>query len=355
MRNPIISKDLATITSMTLGWDRLFGSTFLIAGGAGFIPSYMAETLLYLNETCAVEKPIKVILLVRNLMHARKRFSYYRNDPNLQLVQHDICTPYNIGAPVDYIVHAASQASPKYYGCDPVGTLSANVFGTRNLLELAREKNVASFLFLSGGVVNGQLVGTHMPIREDDYGSLDPTEVGACYAESKRIGETMCAAWNHQFGVPAKIVRIYHVYGPGMRLDDGRVFADFVSDVVHGNDIRLNSNGSTVRAFCYLSDATLAFFKVLIDGKCVYPYNVGNDAGQMSILDLAKLLVSMYPMKKLNVIRMEPSEGYIQSNISRSCPDLTRLRLLGWEPCVTVADGFARTIESYLVDQETKS
>ena len=162
----------------------------------------------------------------------------------MRLLVQDVCEPVALDEPIHFIVHAASQASPKYYGTDPVGTLSANVLGTYHLLNLAATHRVEAFLFFSSGEVYGQVAPERIPIRETDYGYLDPTDVRSCYGESKRMGETMCVAWAHQFGVPAKIVRPFHTYGPGMRLDDGRVFADFVADIVHDRDIVLKSDGA---------------------------------------------------------------------------------------------------------------
>src|SRR5262249_53731189 len=159
------------------------------------------------------------------------------------LIVQDVCQPVTIDGPVDYIVHAASQASPKYFGRDPVGTLSANVLGTRHLLELARQKQSRGFLYFSSAEVYGQLDPARIPAPESACGPVDPLDVRSCYAESKRMGETMCVCWAYQYGVPARIVRPFHTYGPGMALDDGRVFSDFVAAIVQERDIVLTSNG----------------------------------------------------------------------------------------------------------------
>ena len=111
---------------------------------------------------------------------------------------------------------------------------------------------VESFLFLSSGEVYGAIDSVHIPTGEKEYGFIDPTDVRSCYGESKRMGETMCISYFHQFNIPSKIVRPFHTYGPGMQLDDGRVFADFVSDIVNGKDIVMKSDGSAIRAFCIL-------------------------------------------------------------------------------------------------------
>jgi nucleoside-diphosphate-sugar epimerase len=162
------------------------------------------------------------------------------------------------------------------------------------------------------------------------------------------MGETICISWLHQYGVPAKIIRPFHTYGPGMALDDGRVYADFISDIVNNRDIIMESDGSARRAFCYLSDATLAAFTILLNGKNGEAYNMGNPDCEISILDLAMRLVQLFPRKNLKVIEKETqNSGYLKSIVSRICPDLTKIRDIGWNPVIDIDEGFLRTIQSY--------
>ena len=153
----------------------------------------------------------------------------------------------------------------------------------------------------------------------------------------------MCVSWFRQYGVPASIVRPFHTYGPGMRLDDGRVFADFVADIVHGRDLVVKSDGSARRPFCYLSDAVGGFFTVLLKGEPGEAYNVGNDRSEISIRGLAELLVSLFPDKGLRV----RIEGYQETSVVRVCPDISRIRGLGWNPGTSLEQGFLRTVWSY--------
>jgi UDP-glucuronate decarboxylase len=348
MRNRIIQEDLARITSAGLPWTDFSGATVLVSGANGFLPAYLVETLLYLNEQ-GQAKPTKVLALVRSREKAEARFAHLAGRKDLQFLVQDVCEPVTVDGPVDYVIHAASQASPKFYGVDPVGTLSANTLGTHHLLGLARAKRARGFLFFSSGDVYGQVDPAGKPIREDAYGPVDPTDVRSCYGESKRLGETMCVCWAHQYQVPAKIVRPFHTYGPGMKLDDGRVFADFVADIVHNRDIVMKSDGSAVRPFCYLADAAVGYFTVLCKGATGQAYNVGNDRAEISVRDLAHLLVGLFPEKKLRVIQQEHqlAPGYLKSKVVRICPDLSKIRQLGWEPRTTVEQGFRRTIESF--------
>jgi nucleoside-diphosphate-sugar epimerase len=346
--HPIIEEDLERIAALELPWSALEGKTVLVSGAAGFLPAYMVETLLRLNRG-RFGRPARVIGLVRDTARASQRFADHRGRDDLTILRHDVTQPLPPLGKVDFIIHAASQASPKFFGSDPVGTLSANVLGTHHLLTLAAECRAEGLLFFSTGEVYGRGDASGRPTAEQDYGPLDPLDVRSCYAESKRMGETMCACWRSQFGVPAKIVRPYHTYGPGMRLDDGRVFADFVADVLRGGPIVVRSAGTARRAFCYLTDAVAGCFTVLLAGREGEAYNIGNRQAECSIADLAELLAGLFPERGPIAIQRNaaPGEGYLASPVARSCPDTSKLESLGWRATTGLAAGFRRTVRSY--------
>lgn len=347
-RHAVVEQDLRQIVAAPLPWDQLRGKTVLITGAAGFLPAYMAETLLFLNE----QDPTfgaRVVALVRSEDRARARFAHYSDREDLAIVVGDASEPPDIAERVDVVIHAASNASPKFFGSQPVETLLPNVVGTHRLLEYCRATDVERFLFFSSGEVYGEVDPANVPTAENAYGFVDPADLRSCYAESKRMGETMCVAWSTEYAVPTRIVRPFHTYGPGMRLDDGRVFADFVADIVASRDIVLRSSGVARRAFCYIADATEGFFRVLLTGDNAVPYNVGNEDAEVSIAELADILVATFPERGLRVIHeaRTPGGSYIESPISRNAPDTSRLRALGWKPETTIADGFFRTVRSF--------
>lgn len=201
--------------------------------------------------------------------------------------------------------------------------------------------------FFSSGEVYGE-VKKNMLIKENIYGYIDPTSIRSCYAEGKRAGENMCISWNKQYGIPVKIVRPFHTYGPGMRLDDSRVYADFISDIILNRNIKMKSEGNAIRAFCYLADAVVGFFTVLLKGETTQAYNVGNEECKISIKDLAYMLVNLFSEKELKVeVNAQLNKGgCIKSNIS--VPNTSKLRNLEWKPYYSIEEGFKRTIKSFL-------
>jgi len=346
----IIENDLYEISCATIiEWYKFKDKTILVTGASGMLPSYIVYSLLFCSERYNLGT--RVIAQVRNKTKGEDVFSGYIDKDNFSLLVQDVCNPYSINEHIDYIIHAASQASPKYYATDPVGTLIANVEGTINVLNLAKKNNSKSVLFFSSAEVYGN--SKTESICEDDYGYLDPTNVRSCYAESKRMGEQLCCAWNAQYGTHAKIVRPFHTYGPNMSMNDGRVFADFVKNIVNGENIVLKSSGDSKRAFCYVTDATVAFIKILLDGKDSEAYNMGNPSQSLSIKELARILVGLYPERRLELVFDIDANNIVQRTaVNNVLPNTDKLCGLGWMPLIPVEEGFKRVIDSKLERNE---
>jgi nucleoside-diphosphate-sugar epimerase len=347
--NPIIKEDLELIAAVNLSWESLRDKIVLVTGGGGFLAAYLVKSLLAISRIHKLN--IKVICVARGMHSVEARLSAYLNEADLTVILHDISRPLPSDFPrANFIIHSASQASPKYYGVDPVGTLLANTAGTMYLLEHAVKSHADKFLFFSSGEVYGAPIDSNQLVGEQDFGYLDPMNVRTCYAESKRIGETMCAAWAKQYNLHTTVVRPFHTYGPGMALNDGRVFADFVADVVAGRDIVLKSDGLAQRPFCYIGDATKGFLAVLLRGEIAQAYNIANPKAEMSMHELATTIVKIFPERGINVRTDIPaaSNAYLKSPISRTCPSIAKVRALGWAPEISIENGFRRTIQSYL-------
>lgn len=346
----MLKEDFIAISNQTLiDWSVFANATILITGANGFLPAYMAKTLLRLNTTILSSSPCRVLALVRNHKHAKEVFAPYLDRPtytqDLILITQDVSHPITPPYPIHYIIHAASPASPRFYKDAPLSVIYPNVLGTINMLNLARINPVRSFLYFSSGEVYGEFAGE---IDENAYGYVDPTSLRSCYAESKRMGENLCIAFSSEYGLPIKIARPFHTYGPGMKLDDGRVFSDFVRCVVKGQDIVLTSAGEAKRSFLYLSDATLAYFLILTKGVNNEAYNVANEQEIISIKELAYKIIGLFPQKGLKVRFEPPSDSYMPSPIMSCAVKTTKLNALGFTPTISIEEGFSKTIRSYL-------
>ena len=200
MLNKIEKEDFEYILNdRNIDWDNFKNKTILISGASGMLPAYMVKTLLYLDKVKNYN--IKIIGIVRNLEYAQLRFQNFLQNANFELLAKDISKDINIEGKVDYIIHAASQATPSYFFSDPVGTIVANTLGTYNLLNLAKEKQVKGFLYFSSGEVCGDIFNKKSIVKECDYGIVDPLEVRNCYSESKRLGENLCSSFAYQYNI----------------------------------------------------------------------------------------------------------------------------------------------------------
>jgi nucleoside-diphosphate-sugar epimerase len=350
--NKIVREDIQTILSSNLiEWSRFENKTILITGASGMLPSYMALTLFELNRQHNLN--IHLLLLVRNREKAERVFADYINEECFKFIVQDVSDPIQIEGHVDFIVHAASQASPKYYGIDPVGTANANIIGTRSLLELAKVKHSESLLFFSSSTIYGALPSQDIIIPENLTGSIDPINIRNCYSESKRMAENMCASYAYQYNVPAKIIRIFHTLGPNMNINDGRAFSDFCKAIIERKDIVLRSEGNARRTFLYVTDAIVAYFLVLLNGKNGEAYNVGSTNQEVSMRELSEELTGkIYSELGLKVCfdidKSSLTYSKMKNPIDRILPNTDKLKSLGWTESVDYATAFKRTIDSRL-------
>ena len=338
--NRVLEDDLKTILAEDLSWEKLKNKTVMITGASGMVGSYMLYVLLMLND----EKHygIKVDAVMRNV---NKLPEEIRNREDVNVVVADVTKDIPDVGDIDYIIHAASPASPLIMQNQPVETIAANTIGTLKTLELAKEKNAEGYLFISSREIYGQPDEGQEFFYENTYGFVDQLNPRSCYSEGKKAAETMCVCFHEEYGLNTKIARLAHTYGPGMSIYDGRVQADFLKNVYHNEDIVLKSEGTAVRTYTYIADAIAGMYRILLDSEDIV-YNIGNEAGKVSIRDLAEILVSIYPERGLKLVFDIP-EGGTKGTAPYTLGILSseKLRKLGWNPKYSVKDGFKRTLE----------
>lgn len=334
--------DIIDYCSKELLLNKLSNKSFLITGASGMVGSYFLYTLKRLNDL--YDANIKIKALVRN---ENKLDEAIKNDQNIEIIVSDITKPINIEGDIDYIVHAASPASPKIMGKYPVETNFANTIGTANTLLLAKEKNALGYLFISSREIYGEPSENQMFFTEDGpLGQVNPLVPRNGYAEGKKAAENMCSGFKEEYGLNTKIVRLAHTYGPGMSIDDGRVQADFLNNILHDENIILKSDGSSIRTYTYIADAIKAMFLVLLKSNEIV-YNIADEKSETSIRNLAEILVNIYPDKNLKLVFDIPKVNEKgAASFKRGILSTNKIRNeLGWNPKYSIEDGFKRTVE----------
>ena len=321
-------------------YGELEGKTVLIAGGKGFLGTYFTSVLTKINET--LSKPMKIIVLDSLITSKDKKDSV---NQNIEFLEQDISKSFEIDDNIDYIIHAASIASPPTYRKFPIKTVDVNYQGTKNLLEIAKEKKVRSMLLLSSSEIYGD--PEIFPTPESYVGKVSCTGPRACYDESKRLAETISILYFQQYKIPIKIARPFNVYGPYLNLDDGRIIPDFMNNAINKSQIIIHSDGSPTRSFCYVSDAIGGFFKLLLSKHDGIICNVGNDE-EVSVKNVADTIKNIVA-KPISIKIIESNDpNYTKDNPQRRCPDLSLIKkTVNYIPKIDLEEGLKRVYKWY--------
>ena len=340
-----IYKDLQIIMDADIPWDQLKNRSVLITGAGGFISYYLVCALLAKNDVAGTN--IQVLGIVRNKKRAEDKYGELLERPDFKLYEQDVCDDFSIDEKADYVIHAASQASAWHFENDPVGTINANLTGTVKALEYAKKSESKSTLFVSSLKVYGQVHDGSQTLKEEMVGYIDHTSYKNCYAQGKRAAETLCGSYHKQYGMSVKIARPSYIYGPA-RLDDDRVWAQFIANVVKGESILLKSNGAAYRSFCYVADTAAALLYILLKGEDMQPYNISADHSNITIRGFAKTAVEVFPEKGLTLSfankedEVEPDLSYFSA--TPEILDHQKLDALGFVAKVDLKEGIGRAV-----------
>jgi UDP-glucuronate decarboxylase len=340
----IIDRDVADILArLSSRLASLSGATILVTGASGMFGGYLADVAAALGSSGLLDRSPTIYLATRKAPHPGDRLGHLIEREDVRFVVGDALGGGSLPDRVDVVIHAASPASPRDYVADPVGTLDASSRYLRALLELARSSRAAAFLYISSSEVYGNPSADAVPTPETYIGAVDPLAARAVYAEAKRFGESLCMAYHRQHGVPIGIVRPFHVHGPGLRLDDGRIVAELIAAGLRGEPFTLASDGSATRCYGYVADATVAAYAALLHGSGE-TFNIGVDAPETTILELATLVSEL-----AGTASPRPTSTAVPAHLAgapaRSRPDLSKARtMLGYAPTVALEDGLRRTL-----------
>lgn len=350
----IVQQDLARIFDALTETEksRFEGGTVLLTGGAGFLGFYFINFLAHYKDELGIKK---IICLDNFKVGFPKWLKGLSDEGKVELHKFDVITDDIAGVSgaenADYIYHMASIASPVFYRTYPIETLDANIWGLRRLLDFYAEKQIRGLVFFSSSEIYGDPAPENIPTPETYRGNVDCQGPRACYDEAKRFGETMCYLFHQKYNTPITIIRPFNNYGPGMRLNDARVPADFANSVRKNRDIVMYSDGSPTRTFCYISDAITGYLKGLLHAKDGFEaFNIGMDKPEISIKQLAEIYTNagkeIFGYTGKADFGTSSDKEYLANNPNRRCPNIDKARkLLGYNPLVSVEDGVKYFLE----------
>jgi dTDP-glucose 4,6-dehydratase len=302
-------------------------SRVLITGGAGFIGSHLCERFL--------DDGHEVICVDNLITGSADNIAHLFPNSRFSFVPQDVTNYIYVKGPLDAILHFASPASPIDYLELPIQTLKVGSLGTHKALGLAKEKN-ARFLLASTSEVYGDPL-MH-PQKEDYWGNVNPIGPRGVYDEAKRFAEAMTMAYHRVHGIQTRIVRIFNTYGPRMRLRDGRVVPNFMSQALKNEDLTVYGDGSQTRSFCFVSDLVDGLVRLLHSDHSG-PVNIGNPM-ELTVLEFAHRIIELTGSRsKVAYLPLPEDDPKVRQ------PDITLARrLLGWEPKVSLHEGLTKTV-----------
>ena len=302
----------------------------LVTGGAGFIGNHLCRRLLSEGNY--------VICLDNFFTGLREHIADMLDNPNFELVEHDIIEPIDIK--IDQIYNLACPASPPHYQYDTIKTMKTSVLGILNMLELAKKYNATILQASTSEVYGNPLVH---PQKETYWGNVNPIGIRSCYDEGKRAAETLMMDYHRQYGVDIRIIRIFNTYGPNMDPKDGRVVSNCIMQAIKGENITIYGDGSQTRSFCYVEDLVEGAIRMMNNKKkFIGPVNLGNPS-ERTVLDLAEKIIKLTGTSSKITFMPLPSDDPVKRK-----PDITTAKQeLDWEPQIDIIDGLKKTIKYF--------
>ena len=362
MENRILVEDLDRINEVVKKAGEWCGAVVVITGCAGFLGFYFMQYFARYGESLGIKK----IIGLDNFLLGQSDWiiSLQEQHPNLiDLHKFNVSTDQieqiNDAKDARYVIHGASIASPSFYRKHPIETVDANIWGLRGLLDFYRSRSaLKGFLFFSSSEIYGDPSPDSIPTDEEYRGNVSCHGPRACYDEAKRFGETLSWIYATQFNMPITVARPFNNYGPGMSIFDQRLPADFANCVMNKRDLKILSDGTPTRTFCYISDAITGYLLCLTHGKYDY-FNIGMDEPEIMVREFAKIFqksgAQLFDYQGAVDYQASEDPDYMTDNPNRRCPVLKKAReILGYSPTVHVEEGVHRYL-SFLKQEGLKN
>ena len=328
----VLEEDLKYIANYSLPYEEMKETTVLVTGATGLIGVSIVRALVAIGD-------IKVIAHVRNREKAEEIYGALLQK-NVELYVDDITKEINVSEDIDYIFHCASITTSKTMIEKPVETICTSVEGTKNILELAKNKKSKSVIYVSSMEMYGAFNNLNHDVTEKDLGYVDNLKIRSNYPESKRLCENMCIAYMSEYNIPVKIARLAQTFGAGILPGENRVFAQFA-----GEDIVLHTKGMSEGNYCYTRDCITGLLTILLKGKNGEAYNVSNPESHITIADMAYMVADKIAEGRIKVVFDIPSEnkfGYAADTKMKL--NSSKLQALGWKPEIGLEEAYKRMI-----------
>lgn len=301
----------------------------LITGGAGFIGSHLADRF--------IAEGWEVVVLDNLITSTVDNIAHLMGNPRFRFVRYDVTHYLFFAEDIDLILHFACPASPVDYSRHPIHTMKVDSLGTLNSLGLARSKR-ARYVFASTSEIYGSPL--QHPQTETYWGHVNPIGPRSVYDEAKRFSEAMCMAYHRQHGLDIRIVRIFNCYGQRMRLSDGRVIPNLITQGLRGQAMTICGDGAQTRSFCYISDMVDGLFQLSIRPELAGEvFNLGNP-DELTIRELAETINRQLARPVPIVFTPMPVD-----DPPKRCPDIGKAAAkLSFRPLVGLSDGIAQII-----------
>lgn len=339
----LYQEDIKSIASLNLPWENLNNKIILISGASGLIGSCFIDTIMEKNKS---GMNCKIYALGRSREKARKRFKYCWNNPLFEFISYDInnrLSDMNIDN-VDYVIHLASNTHPVAYATDPIGTITTNIIGTKNMLDFAVEKNITRFVFASSNEIYGENRGDVEKFDEEYCGYINSNTMRAGYPESKRCGEALCQAYIKQKKLDIVVPRLTRSYGPTMLMSDTKAISQFIRNAISNEDIILKSEGTQYYSYTYVADAVSGLFTILLCGKCGEAYNIADEASDIMLKDLATIIAE-YSGRRVVFELPDSIEKSGYSKATKARLEGSKLKSIGWKAKYDLIYGIQKTID----------
>ena len=320
-----------------LSWEKLSGSNILVTGATGLIGSCLVDVLM-----SNPNKDYQVYALGRNEKRAQARFMQFKDEPSFHFLRGDVTLPLATDEPFHFIIHAASNGSPNFFANNPVEVMKSNLFGVSNLIEYGLGHGMKRFLYVSTGEVYG--INEAPILDESSYGYVDILNTRSCYPSSKRAAETLAMCYAGEYGADVVVARPCHTYGPHFTESDNRVYAQFIRNVLNGEDIVMKSAGTQYRSWCYVDDCVSALLYILLKGKSGEAYNIADKSSVVTIRELAEMIAHIAGREVMIQIPSD-SEKKGLTPIKRAVFDTAKLEALGWSVSGSMEEKLRRTID----------